>query len=138
MERRHVGGKHKEKGLRGWKGSRDGQGEQSQGEAGVRSPPPRSRETGTDRKLLLTFQFLLMEPGIQTGQSLRSALHPAFCKSANLPVLSCSVMSDSFQPFRLYPARLLCPWDSPGRNTGVGCHFSPLGNLPDSEIETQR
>ena len=21
------------------------------------------------------------------------------------------------------PARLLCPWDSPGRNTGVGCHF---------------
>ena len=23
----------------------------------------------------------------------------------------------------LEPARLLCPWDSPGRNTGVGCHF---------------
>ena len=22
-----------------------------------------------------------------------------------------------------WPARLLCPWDSPGRNTGVGCHF---------------
>ena len=22
----------------------------------------------------------------------------------------------------LYPSRLLCPWDSPGRNTGVGCH----------------
>ena len=21
------------------------------------------------------------------------------------------------------PARLLCPWDSPGKNTGVGCHF---------------
>ena len=24
---------------------------------------------------------------------------------------------------RLYPARLLCPWDCPGKNTGVGCHF---------------
>ena len=23
----------------------------------------------------------------------------------------------------LWPARLLCPWDSPGKNTGVGCHF---------------
>ena len=22
-----------------------------------------------------------------------------------------------------YPARLLCPWNSPGKNTGVGCHF---------------
>ena len=21
------------------------------------------------------------------------------------------------------PARLLCPWGSPGKNTGVGCHF---------------
>ena len=23
----------------------------------------------------------------------------------------------------LWPARLLCPWDTPGKNTGVGCHF---------------
>ena len=26
-------------------------------------------------------------------------------------------------PHRLYPARLLCPWDFPGKNTGVGYHF---------------
>ena len=25
--------------------------------------------------------------------------------------------------YGLYPARILCPWDSPGKNTGVGCHF---------------
>ena len=31
-------------------------------------------------------------------------------------------MSDSLQPYRLYPARLLCAWDSPGNNVGVGCH----------------
>ena len=33
-----------------------------------------------------------------------------------------SVMSISVQPNVLQPARLLCPWDSPGKNTGVGCH----------------
>ena len=26
------------------------------------------------------------------------------------------------------PARLLCPWDSPGKNTGEGCHFFPWAN----------
>ena len=32
-------------------------------------------------------------------------------------------MSDSVQLHRLQPTRLPCPWDSPGKNTGVGCHF---------------
>ena len=32
-------------------------------------------------------------------------------------------MSDSVQPHRQQPTRLPCPWDSPGKNTGVGCHF---------------
>ena len=32
-------------------------------------------------------------------------------------------MSDSVRPHRRQPNRLLCPWDSPGKNTGVGCHF---------------
>ena len=34
-----------------------------------------------------------------------------------------SVMSDSLRPQGLQSTRLLCPWDSPGKNTGVGCHF---------------
>ena len=33
-----------------------------------------------------------------------------------------SVVSDSLRPHELQPARLLCPWDSPGKNTGVSCH----------------
>ena len=47
-------------------------------------------------------------------------------------------------PHGLYPARLLCPWDFPGKNTGVGCHFllqgifltqgSNLGLLPCRQI----
>ena len=32
-------------------------------------------------------------------------------------------MSDSVRPHRRQPNRLHCPWDSPGKNTGVGCHF---------------
>ena len=27
------------------------------------------------------------------------------------------------RPHRRQPTRLLCPWDSPGKNTGVGCHL---------------
>ena len=29
----------------------------------------------------------------------------------------------TLRPHRGQPTRLLCPWDSPGKNTGVGCHF---------------
>ena len=32
-------------------------------------------------------------------------------------------MSDSVRPQRQQPTRLPRPWDSPGKNTGVGCHF---------------
>ena len=34
-----------------------------------------------------------------------------------------SVVSDSVRPHRWQATRHLCPWDSPGKNTGVGCHF---------------
>ena len=33
-----------------------------------------------------------------------------------------SVVSNSSQPHGLQPTRLLCPWDFPGKSTGVGCH----------------
>ena len=46
-------------------------------------------------------------------------------------VLSHSVMSDSLRPHGLCPARLLCPWNFPGKNTGVGCHFLLLGIFPE-------
>ena len=51
--------------------------------------------------------------------------------------VSHSVMSDSFRPHGRMspPARLLCSWDSPGKNTGVGCHFLLQGNLPHPGIE---
>ena len=38
-------------------------------------------------------------------------------------ILSRSLVSDSLRPRRLSPTRDLCPWDFPGKNTGVGCYF---------------
>ena len=39
-----------------------------------------------------------------------------------------SVVSDSLQPHGVQPTSLLGPWNSSGKNTGVGCHF--LGITP--------
>ena len=38
-------------------------------------------------------------------------------------MLSRLVISDSLQTHELKPTRLLCPWNFPGKNTGVVCHF---------------
>ena len=43
--------------------------------------------------------------------------------------VSCSAVSDSLQPHGLWPARPLCPWNSPGKNTGVDCHSILQGIL---------
>ena len=52
------------------------------------------------------------------------------CKTVLPHVYACSVTSDSLRPDRLQPAVLLCPWDFPGKNTGVGCHFLLSGIFP--------
>ena len=52
-------------------------------------------------------------------------------------VLSHSVMSDSLRPHGLQPTSLLCPWESPRKNTGVGQSFSSPGDLPDPRIEPE-
>ena len=43
------------------------------------------------------------------------------------------VVSDSVRPHRPQPTRPLHPWDSPGKNTGVGCHF-----LLQKELQKER
>ena len=45
------------------------------------------------------------------------------CSACCCCCLVASVVSSSVRPHRRQPTRLLCPWDSPGKNTGVGCHF---------------
>ena len=49
------------------------------------------------------------------GSKRNSASHNSCC-------CCCSVVAGALRPHGLQPARLLCPWDSPGQNTGVGCH----------------
>ena len=44
-------------------------------------------------------------------------------------------MSDSLQPDGLQPAGLLYPWDSPGKDTRVGCHALLQGIVPKPGIE---
>ena len=50
-----------------------------------------------------------------------------FHKTGNIECCCCckvaSVVSDSVRPHWRQPTRLHYPWDSPGKNTGVGCHF---------------
>ena len=46
------------------------------------------------------------------------------------------VVSNSLQSDGLQTTRLLCPWNFPGKNTGVICYFLLLGHLPESEIES--
>ena len=46
-------------------------------------------------------------------------------------------MSDSLGHRGPWPTRLLCPWDSPGKNTGVGCHALLQGKLPNPGIKPE-
>ena len=55
--------------------------------------------------------------------------------SGNGSCISHSVVSNFLGHHGLQPAKLLCPWDSPGKNTGVGCHFLLQGIFPDAGIE---
>ena len=45
-------------------------------------------------------------------------------------MLSHSIVFNPLQPHGMEPTRLICPWDFPGKNTGVGCHFLLQGIFP--------
>ena len=59
---------------------------------------------------------VLLKPGLESFEHYFRGVCCCCCQVA-------SVMSDSMQPHRVQPTRLLCPWDFPGKNTGGGCHF---------------
>ena len=54
---------------------------------------------------------------------------PLNCSGNNVLCLVASVVSDSLRPHGLYLTSLLCPWDSPGKNTGMGCYFLLQGTF---------
>ena len=45
-------------------------------------------------------------------------------------IVSCSVVSNSLQPHGLQPTKLICLWNSPSKNTGVGRHSLLQGIFP--------
>ena len=57
-----------------------------------------------------------------TKKSVLNEHHPLSGSAAAAAAVT-SVVSDSVRPHRQQPTRLPRPWDSPGKNTGVGCHF---------------
>ena len=65
------------------------------------------------------------------------ALVLSYCWRKRIP---CSVLMLSHvqlfcDPHGLQPTRLLCPWNFPGKNNGVGCHLLLQGTLPPPRIE---
>ena len=73
----------------------------------------------------------------QQPSLLHSFYFPAYSPLV-LAYSATSVMSDSLWTHGLYPARLLCPWAFPGKNTGVGGHFLLQGIFPTKGSKPHR
>ena len=70
-------------------------------------------------------------------QSEVAPTHWAVITAGNeVPHIRSVAMTDSLQPHGLQPARLLCPWDFPGKNTGVVCHFLLQGIFPTQGLSS--
>ena len=86
--------------------------------------------------------------------SVDAVFHSAFNKRYFLPSLYCLIilpcdfafisytrlrevaqLCPTLRPHGLYSTRLFCPWNFPGKSTGVGCHFLLQGTFPDPGIE---
>ena len=76
--------------------------------------------------LYLLFYFVLFHFGLVS--------HHLFHYRYNESV-SCSVVLNSLRPHGLQPIRLLHPWNSPGKNTGVGSHSLLQGIFPIQESD---
>ena len=60
----------------------------------------------------------------------KSQTRPSNWTELSIYIYCCSVASNSLQAYGLWPTGLLCPWDFPGKITGVGCHFLLQGIFP--------
>ena len=67
----------------------------------------------------------------QQMRAILNSIHSLSSIRETIQSVSCSVMSSSLRPHGLKAAKLLYPWTSPGKNTGVGSHSLPWGDLPN-------
>ena len=77
---------------------------------------------GVSRLPIFTFQSPIMKRTSFLGVSSKKSCRSSCCCCCCWCQVA-SVVSDSVRPLRWQPTRLCCPWDAPGKNTGVGCHF---------------
>ena len=68
-----------------------------------------------------------VDNGMEFSQKIKNRTLYTTCKSESV---SYSVVFNSLQPRGLQPVRLLCPWNSPGQNTGLGSHSLLEGIFP--------
>ena len=57
----------------------------------------------------------------------------SLCCTLEIYAYVCSAVFNSLQPHGLYIARLSCPWNSPGKNTGLSSHFLLQEIFPTQE-----
>ena len=70
--------------------------------------------------MLMSTRFTMSE--INSGLH-KPSINKGLVKSNSWLSLLSQLSRISFRLFGLHPTGLLCPWDSPGKNTGVGCRF---------------
>ena len=77
-----------------------------------------------------SFCFSVLEASIDIFSGIIYSTMSILIISSSKVKWSCSVVSYSLWPCGLQPTRLSCPRDSPGKKTGVGCHFLLQGIFP--------
>ena len=93
---------------------------------------PSSQAASAWLTLRVQSSFIIPSSGLSASFLTSLGLSFSIRRMGVMGMTSCSdasVVSDSLQPHGLQPARLLCPWDSPGKNTGVGCHALLQGSF---------
>ena len=91
--------------------------------------PGLPRRAGASRSLLSVFVWSRSKRSGRTGE-----VEQLWVGIVGPYVLNHSLISDSLQPHKLWPTRLLCPWDSPGKCTGVGYHFLLQGSFQPGDL----
>ena len=76
------------------------------------------------------------DPGIEPTSLISPALAGGFFTTSIIwkACYMCLILSNSLWPRGLQPARLLCPWNFPGKNTGVGYHALLQKIFPTQEL----
>ena len=92
--------------------------------------------THTTWEAIIIYKFVLRVQ--ERRKKIRTDVsNPRFCLLLHLWLSKCVghlVVSDSLWPHGLQPTRLLCPWDFPGKNTGVSWHAFLQGLFPTQRL----